>query len=203
MEFLQIWIGDPPAEEMKNWMRSVYQKAYERYTYTLISESNFLQDCPAIRWIPYQSYIEEMLKDKTVYRELWDCIEPDRKHHEIRSDVIRFHYLSNNQNVLYADTDVVIHELPQFDNEKIYFSQKGRWTIDIFLMFNGKNCDLFSYMLEASAKRSINHYRNNNLEIRRGWVFNIINRVNIKNRKSISQTIPEHYFTHYWCHARN
>lgn len=184
-------------------MKTVYNESQNGHEYTLISESNFLSDCNNVNWISYHTYIRDMFMKKPIFKELWDCVKPDQKYHEIRSDIIRFFYLSENEDVLYADTDVIIHELPDFQYDKIYFSQKGRWTIDIFIMYNGKHRNIFASMLEISATRSMELYRKLNMEIRRGWVFNIINRVNLKNRKTISQTIPAKCFTHYWCHARN
>jgi len=102
MKYLQIWIGRKPKKEIIECMNSVLDKVTDDDTYTLISSTNFMKDNPKVKWVSYSKYIKEMLTDEKIKAQ-WESIPTDTKYHWSRSDVLRFYYLSNNDDVFYVD----------------------------------------------------------------------------------------------------
>jgi len=144
MEFLQIWIGRKPKKEILECIESVIDKVTDNDTYTLISSSNFMKDNPKVNWISYKKYIKEMLKDDKINKS-WERIPTTIDYHWCRSDILRFYYLSMNEDVLYVDTDVVLESSFDLQKSKTYFPKRGRHAFDYYIMYGDK--DTFKDML--------------------------------------------------------
>jgi len=190
MEFLQIWIGKKPNRKIMACIKSVRKQLRKKDTYTLISNTNFLED-DSINWIPYKEYIKKIKKDK-ITKDFWKYFN-SHKYKAINttiSDVIRFHYAINHKNVLYIDTDVKLKSLPKFDNNQVYFSPHGRKTFDYYMFYNGNNNDLFKKILESSIYR-VTEIENIDILKSKIWIFKTMIRSKLTNE--IKKIDKEHY----------
>jgi len=80
------------------------------------------------------------------HKKFYDSIPPESHYHWLRSDVIRFEYLSEHENVLYLDWDVNIKYLPNVNSLT--------WTMhyDYWAIFNGYETSVFDSILEKGVE---------------------------------------------------
>lgn len=145
MKYLQIWLGKNPTQKIVNCMTSVVDKLTSDDIYILISNNNFLNNKNII-WINSNDYIKEIRKDKNIDL-IWNNITKDNKFYCHQSDIIRFHYLSKNDNVLYIDCDVILLDTFSFNENTIYLpttSNKNKF-FDYYLMYGYK--EYFKHIL--------------------------------------------------------
>jgi len=169
MEYLQIWIGRKPKKQIIECINSVLDKVTDDDTYTLISSTNFMKDNPKVNWVSYTKYIKEILKDENINNH-WENIPVEKESHWLRSDILRLHYLSNNEDVLYIDTDVDLESSFDLQKDKTYLPKHGKRLFDYFIMYGDKSLfkDMFDrWMLSprgimfgyVNHKRYINTYK--------------------------------------------
>jgi len=177
MNILQIHIGRKPSKERIECMKSVLKKLRKKDTYFLISTTNFLND-KRVKLIDYKKYVAKMNKNSDTKR-FWDSIPKEVSNHWLRSDVLRFDYLSKNKDTLYIDTDVMLEKLPKLDKDKTYFVK--RHTLFDYFMFYGSKIlikKIFKRILKNkfiknAMFKTINHKRFiNNYEAIDTKIFN-------------------------------
>lgn len=122
VKIIQIALSEPPAPIAK-LMKEIKTLASR---YELIEE-----------WEP-------------IHRGFYNSIPEGKKWHWLRSDVIRFEYLSLYDKVLYLDWDVTLHWLPKL-NQVTWTNRRDYWAI-----YNGNNKDLFKSILEKGIERTKN-----------------------------------------------
>ena len=175
MNCLQVWIGEQPSEQIINAMTTVLSLYKENYT--LISEYNLFPD-EDITWIDYNKYVDNMLKDDVI-SQFWELIPEGRDHHWCRSDIIRFHYLINNSDTLYLDTDIVLEKRINIGGD-INLPKFTRTRYDYFIMYGDSK---FFKKILYGAIDNINRILkySTNLRISRSWILGEINDRQYKN----------------------
>jgi len=193
MEFLQVWIGRKPKKELMACIESVRSHVNSDDKYSMISTTNFLKDS-SVNWIPYKDYIAELKKDEIKERML-NLVEFS-KYKAITSDIIRLSYASVNERVLYADTDILLKDLPDFDDSEVYFAQHGRFTLDYCLFYNGMNTEMIKELMDRAMIRFFergNEVKNPSQGLMRHWIFNLLNFRKMRER---FQKITKVHFEH-------
>lgn len=177
MNYLQIWIGKKPKNIIIDCMNSVIDKVEDNDTYTLISTSNFFKDNKKVKWININTYESKIKKNNLLYK-LWNHLpESNIDEYAIascKSDLIRLHYLANNDEVLYLDTDILLKEKIAFNSLKphsgIVLNRK-----DWFILYNGNNKEIFDRMINNIIESSYNSRRNKFNTVGRGWSVSLLN----------------------------
>ena len=108
-----------------------------------------------IKYISAKEYIKSMCEDK----QLSFCVDEIRKRrlaenikNVLLSDIIRFHFLINNNDILYLDTDIKLRDIPQTIPEYTYLSKDGTF-INHDIMYNG-NKDVLKKILNVAIMKS-------------------------------------------------
>lgn len=196
MEFLQCWIGRKPKKTLLDCIESVRKHVGSKDKYTMISTTNFLEDS-SVNWIPYKEYLENLKLNKDVCNFI--KVIDNYSYSSInttKSDIIRFKYTSDNEDVLYVDTDVILKSLPAFDINKIYFApnRNRRTTIDSYIFYNGHNTELPQYILKKAIENFLDTYKsvhNITSVVIKSWAFMIFN--NIMIRKQVEKIDRIHF----------
>jgi hypothetical protein len=180
MNFLQISYGPQIKHRMKH-VQSVLRQLQDSDTYTLIADENRVKD-DRVNWIPASEYEQRLMDEHEVIRRIFE--DNKKKGNRIRfaerADIIRVHYASEHEDVLYCDTDILMHDpLPEQINKigKRYFLTNLRSVqqvhdtedtvcygcraisshLDDGLFFNGKHADFFQkffqWMLQQERLR--------------------------------------------------
>lgn len=190
MNYIQVWIGNKPSNEIIEYIQSVLEKVSESDTYTFISSKkwSFLND--KVNWIKYEDYISKMFKDNPKIKQLWKSIPDNVRFHWARSDIIRYHYLSKNLNSLYLDTDIILKSIPKFD-DKIYFGKFRQEYYDCNIIYNGSNLFFFEKLLNYLVDFKLSDRRKS--VINRDWGFSVFNSEKIRKEiKSIDNNCYQH-----------
>jgi len=198
MNFLQVWHSEnnkKPPKKLLACMDSVLSVLKSEDTYTLISDKNYLP--PSITFISYQEYITVMRYNETIrkFLDILNQLEYKTKQCTI-SDAIRFHYASNNKNVLYCDCDVELKKPLELDPSKFYMAVNSnhRTTIDSFIMYNSTNTELPRLILDQAISQFFRSYERNkeigSLETK-AWCWQIFNSYQI--RKQINKINSDKY----------
>lgn len=136
-QVIQILLGEAPPDITKA-MLSV-QKAYKD-NYKLITE-----------WEA----------DHNVF---YDMIPENKSWHWLRSDVIRFEYLSKFKNTLYLDWDVKVNEVPG-----VYKGVTWAFCKDYWAIYNGDCLKMFKDILEEGISKAL--MVKDIRKIRRNWLM--------------------------------
>lgn len=152
-EVIQIALSEPP-DSIINLMEETKSKFNN---YKLITE-----------WDPH-------------HKEFYTSIPEGEKWHWLRSDVIRFEYLSQFENILYLDWDVKVNNIPNF-NGITWAPQYDHWAI-----FNSNKTDVFKQIIDESIEYIT---KIKDVVIKKGWISPFIFR--LKGNVFNSST-----FTHY------
>lgn len=123
------------------------------------------------------------------HKEFYDKIPSGKEWHWLRSDVIRYEYLSENEDILYLDWDTRINWLPELNNLMWSYDQ------DNWVIYNNKNTAAFKYMLDEAIKKS-----KTQSTITRGWIIQFIHDVggDVFPKNSV-----EHLGYRVWPYRRN
>lgn len=109
-EVFQVWIEAPdqPSETIIGYMSSNISKIPAGCSYRLISTSNYFSGDARVTWVDVAGVISEMHAEfPSISGDFWEAI-PVR----LKSDIIRFYYLSKSANAHYIDCDVEVLRFP-------------------------------------------------------------------------------------------
>jgi hypothetical protein len=192
MNYLQIWIGNKPSDEIIKYMKSVLSFVTKDDTYTLIAEKKWITN-KKINFININDYVNEMNQTENI-KEAWNNIPNDKNFYWAKADLIRFHYLSKNENVLYCDTDIILHYSFQ-PEDKIYFGNLS-YFFDYFIMYNGTNLLFFQNLMDLIINKynyMIKRGKINKTNLSHQWCWNIIN---LPNFRKLIHNIPDNVYEH-------
>ena len=198
MNYLQVWFGKKPKKKILDCMKTVMDNVGEDDTYTLISTTNFLKDNNKVNWIDINKYeLEEIKKDEKLfifYNSLDKLQDPDFLKSSYKSNIIRLNYLSNNNNVLYLDTDVVLKEKIIFKENKphfAFFKRNDKIIKDSFVSYNGTCLNYFKKILNCMVSGCYDFRRDKLIFMGRGIIISFIMQFDIE-----SESINDNYYEH-------
>jgi len=182
MNYVQIWIGEEPGEELIECMKSVVDCVHKDDKYFLITspkwtkEFSFLKG-KNIKIINVNTYIRDMLKDTNIEC-VWNYIPKNKKFFWAQSDVIRYHFLSTVAETLYCDTDIKLEKSLTFE-DCVHFGIYSHPFIDCNIMYNGSNTNFFKEFLINTINKylAVRDKLHNSLDIfPKDWAFAAFNK---------------------------
>ena len=155
MKILQIWLNDtPPNSKRMGCIKNILSLAKKRDIEVLFISDVKISRSTVIKYISAKEYIKSMCEDK----QLSFCVDEIRKRrlaenikNVLLSDIIRFHFLINNNDILYLDTDIKLRDIPQTIPEYTYLSKDGTF-INYDIMYNG-NKDVLKKILNVAIMK--------------------------------------------------
>jgi hypothetical protein len=159
-EIVQIALSEPP-EVIKNVLRD-NRRRFEDYNFRLIGNQ------------------------KIIHKEFYDKIPSGSQWLWLKSDITRFEYLYNFDDVLYLDWEVKINKIPTL-KELTWVDGYDYWAI-----YNHTEHEAFKYILEEGIRKVANYPSWK--KIKRNWLLSFIQEVG-------GATFPKDCFTHKGCYV--
>lgn len=183
MIFLQVWIGDEIDDFRKSLIVNNLRFLGSKDKLVFIASKNHLKGYDNVDYINVNKYIQS-ISDKFV-KKIARKIPKDRKFRYAVSNIVRLHYASKNEKVLYLDTDVELKEEMSLQNN-VYFHKGIR--VGNFIFYNSDNTDFFDNLLSNSLNDL-----SSNFEFRlrnRKWV---LRNIDVDNIKTFDKSAYKHY----------
>lgn len=176
MKVLQIWIGSP-SKDIKGLMVNVKNFCKKSdIEYILISETAFLRG--KYTKVDYKKYVSNMLMSDSRLEKIWSMIPEGVENHQYRSDIIRFWYLVNNQDVLYIDSDAILHSKPS-KSEINGVGSRGSKKIDHHILYSGKNNEVLKEILFEAINKCLDC----NYAPVKIWMYSVLNKYRCQFKK--------------------
>ena len=142
---LQVWIGSEPSSDILGMMTDTSKMP----GYLLISDQNFIG---AKKWKSAKSYCRNPVVKKYV-----DAVKAQEYTVQMKntmiSDFIRFHFASENKNVLYMDCDCVMKKEPIICGAGPFFvGTQTRYIHDMYAFYS-KSTEYFFDLISAAIHK--------------------------------------------------
>jgi hypothetical protein len=146
-----MWHGSPIPGTCIRYIESVQDRLKFNDKYVFIGDSRYIDK--SLITVDFRDYVEENIKSRNdEIKELWDLYDKEVKnnpeHKQIKYDFVRLFYASQNEDVFYLDTDVILKKRPDFkDTDLPYFGLIPDVGADIFLFYSKGNFKFFHNLL--------------------------------------------------------
>jgi len=170
MNFLSIWMGNPPSNKLIENVKSNLKKLDIDGKYVFITDQKLNIRSQKIITIDLNGYLEKVFADFPWIENLYKTIPTDGYWHFMRSDIVRFHYMSQNENTLYMDFDIKLLKRISLDTPA--FANKVN-TVDYCLFYNDRELETMEEILKISLARI---KTKSSYIFKRNWIYRTINK---------------------------
>jgi hypothetical protein len=139
--FLQIHIGNTITQDIINCIETNLSHLTVNDKFILMTNAHNYHN-KKITIVDVNIIINEIFEIYTNIKDKWNDLDIRNQ-----SEIIRFFYLSHNENVLYLDTDCYLNDNIIEDTKSMYFPKYSTFRVDIFLMYNAKQLSNFKDIL--------------------------------------------------------